>query len=84
MVYKSLIFVGQKKLVGDENSGFPMTPHIISGVGLVDVAGGPSSVTALDELKRIHEENVQRLSALSNEEILEEQSRIRASLGNIF
>lgn len=56
--------------------------RVVSGEGLVGVAGGPSHL-ALDEVKGIHEENIKRLSALSKEEILEEQSKIMTSLGKI-
>ena len=71
----------------DQQCVFHALPsHIVSGAGLVNVVGGPSTSgsLALDEVKKIHDENVAKLSALSKDEILEEQSRIRASLGKLL
>ena len=65
---------------------YALPSHIVSGAGLVNVVGGlsTSGSLALDEVKKIHDENVAKLSALSKDEILEEQSRIRASLGKLL
>lgn len=52
---------------------------LISGVGLVSV--GVSLEAAKDEVIKIHEENVERLSSLSEEEIKKERERIQQQIG---
>ena len=50
--------------------------NLVTGEGL-----GVSRKTAHEEVIRIHDENVSKLSSLSEEEILQEQERIRQVLG---
>lgn len=52
---------------------------LVTGEGLVSV--GVSREGAREEVAKIHHENVERLSALSEGEILEEQERIKQVLG---
>ena len=52
---------------------------VISGEGLMSVGVAPEE--AQEEVGKIHQENVERLSRLSEGEILEEQDRIRQLLG---
>lgn len=52
---------------------------VISGEGLMSVGVAPE--VAQEEMGKIHQENVERLSCLSEQEILEEQDRIRKLLG---
>ena len=52
---------------------------LISGEGLMSVGVAPE--VAQEEVGKIHQENVERLSCLSEQEILEEQDRIRKLLG---
>lgn len=51
---------------------------LVSGQGLLSV--GASSKTAQQEVEQIQEENARKLSALSEEEILQEQERIKRIL----
>ena len=48
---------------------------LLTGDGLA--CGGLSKVQAANELCRIHEENLHLLAGLTQEEILEEQTRIK-------
>ena len=52
---------------------------LVSGQGLLTV--GASMETASQEVKQIQEENAKKLSALSEEEIVQEQERIKRILG---
>jgi len=52
---------------------------LLTGDGLV--CASVSKDEALFELQRIHDENVHYLAGLSQEEILEEQARIKVELG---
>ena len=52
---------------------------MISGEGLTSVGVAPGR--AQEEVGKIHEENVERLSRLTEGEILEEQDKIRQLLG---
>ena len=52
---------------------------LLTGDGLA--CGGLSKVQAANELCRIHEENLHLLAGLTQEEILEEQTRIKELLG---
>lgn len=52
---------------------------LVSGQGLLSVGGSGGSVEK--EVKLIHKENVEKLSQLSESEILQEQGRIRNALG---
>jgi len=54
-------------------------PSLISGEGLVEHAG--KTMLLNKEVEEIHNENVAKLESMSQEEILEEQARIKASLG---
>lgn len=54
-------------------------PSLISGEGLVQHAG--KKILLNKEVEEIHNENVARLESMTQEEILEEQARIKASLG---
>lgn len=54
-------------------------PSLISGEGLVHHA---DKKTLLDkEVDEIHKENVAKLEAMTHEEIMEEQARIKSALG---
>ena len=54
----------------------------ISGEGLVSV--GVPSDAAKEEVAKIHQENVERLSGFSEEEILKEKERIQQTLGMYY
>lgn len=54
-------------------------PSLISGEGLVQHAG--EKILLNKEVDEIHNENVAKLESMTQEEILEEQARIKASLG---
>ena len=55
-------------------------PALITGEGLQDCdSGQPCNV--LNEIKQIHEENLQKLSSMSEKEILEEQAKLTQTIG---
>lgn len=54
-------------------------PSLISGEGLVQQAG--KKILLNKEVEEIHNENVAMLESMTQEEILEEQARIKGSLG---
>ena len=56
-------------------------PSLISGEGLVQHAGKKTLLNK--EVEEIHDENIAKLESMTQEEILEEQARIRASLGEL-
>lgn len=53
---------------------------LVSGQGLV--TGGVTTEMACQEVENIHEENVKKLSAMSQEEIAQERDKIASLLGN--
>lgn len=55
---------------------------MISGEGLVSVGVSPDA--AKEEVTKIHQENVKRLSGFSEEDILKEKERIQQTLGNLL
>lgn len=62
----------------------PLAPQfvsssIVSGEGLMQ--SGSKEMLLNKEVEEIHKENVAKLESMSHEEILEEQARIKASLG---
>lgn len=52
---------------------------LLTGDGLV--CGGLSKAQAANEVKKIHADNLHLLASLSQEEILEEQTRLKELLG---
>lgn len=52
-------------------------PSLIDGSGL-------SATFGRTEVHKIHEENVARLSQMSQEEVLEEQRKLLETLGNLI
>jgi hypothetical protein len=63
---------------------FTVISSLISGEGLM--AGTGNQISTAKEVENIHKENLDRLATMSKEEILEEQARLKTSLGlfNIF
>lgn len=55
-------------------------PTLITGEGLHG-SDAAQPVEAMAEIRRIHEENVKKLSAMSEEEIFEEQAKLKQTLG---
>lgn len=55
-------------------------PTLITGEGLHDGDAGQSAVV-MTEIQKIHAENVEKLSSMSEKEILEEQARLQQMLG---
>ena len=55
-------------------------PVVITGEGLQDCETDISS--AVVEMQQIHEENLKKLSSMSEKEILEEQTKLKQMLGN--
>lgn len=45
------------------------------------MAGAENQISAAKEVENIHKENLDRLTSMSKEEILEEQARLKSSLG---
>ncbi|XP_072027596.1 RNA polymerase II-associated protein 1-like [Amphiura filiformis] len=56
----------------------PQEPHVISGAGLLQGSLDPER--ARKDIQQIHQENLGRLSAMSEEEILQEQQKLRQML----
>ena len=52
---------------------------VVSGEGLIQ--SGSKEMVLNKEVEEIHKENIAKLESMSHEEILEEQARIKASLG---
>ena len=57
-------------------------PSIVTGEGLKD-GGMESSNNSVMEVQRIHEENVEKLCSMSEEEILNEQARLKQMIGKV-
>jgi len=76
-VSSDLSHSNKKSFRTDENSFSCST--LLTGDGLV--CGSVSKEEAVFELQRIHDENLHILAGLSQEEILEEQLRIKELLG---
>lgn len=53
---------------------------LVTGEGL----RSDNNINIKDEVKKIHEDNVHKLSTMSKEDILSEQSRLIASMGNYY
>lgn len=60
-------------------AGNHVLPTLVTGQGLRTAHSG--NVSEREEVKKIHEENIKRMSEMSEKEILEEQAKLRASLG---
>ena len=56
-----------------------VSSSIVSGEGLMQ--SGSKEMLLNKEVEEIHKENIAKLESMSHEEILEEQARIKASLG---
>ena len=56
-----------------------VSSSIVSGEGLMQ--SGSKEMLLNKEVEEIHKENIAKLESMSQEEILEEQARIKASLG---
>ena len=55
-------------------------PVVITGEGLQDCESG-QPCNAMKEIQKIHEENIQKLSSMSEKEILEEQAKLTQMIG---
>ncbi|KAK3745680.1 hypothetical protein QZH41_019009, partial [Actinostola sp. cb2023] len=54
--------------------------NLVSGEGLMSPTSGHQHSAATREAERIHQENVERMSAFTQEEIMQEQERLKKSL----
>ena len=63
-------------------SQYLQASSLLTGDGLV--CGGLSGVQAAHEMQKIHSENLHFLASLTQEEILEEQIRIKELLGKNY
>ena len=70
----------RRKVIKIDSSAakFPK-PSLISGKGLVQHAG--ESTLLKKEVEEIHNENIAKLESMTQDEIMEEQARIKSSLG---
>lgn len=54
---------------------------LVSGEGLLAVGGDRDSVRK--DMRKIHQENIDQLSKMSEEEIVQEQNKIKQQLGTL-